>query len=108
MAAWLMRGASTCWAQPCSSATRPRLSPMAGKTLPAAGPGAGRLPGASASIALIRRSRVGVGGAVFGVGNRPANGRPSRAMIMLARNRPGRGSTKASTARKARSPSGLE
>ena len=34
MAAWLMRGASTCWAQPCSSATRPRRSPMAGKTLP--------------------------------------------------------------------------
>ena len=63
MAAWLMRGASTCWAQPCSSATRPRRSPMAGKTLPPEGPGAGRPFGASASIALIRRNRPGVAAA---------------------------------------------
>src|SRR2546426_941989 len=41
MAAWLMRGASTCWAQPCSNATRPRLSPTGGKTLPRAGRHAG-------------------------------------------------------------------
>ena len=69
MAAWLMRGASTCWAQPCSSATRPRLSPTAGKTLPPAGPGAGSRFGASASIALIRRNRPGVA-AAFGAGSR--------------------------------------
>ena len=49
--------------------------------------------GASASIALIRRSRVGRRRAGFGVGSRAANGRPSRARIMLARNSPGRGST---------------
>ena len=102
-----MRGASTCWAQPCSSATRPRRSPWAGKTLPPAGPGVGRPPGASASIALIRRNKVGVAAATFGAGSSAASGRPSRARIMLARNRPGRGSTQASTARNARSASGL-
>ena len=101
-----MRGASTCWAQPCSSATRPRRSPIAGKTLPPAGPGGGSLPGASASIALIRRNKVGDADAALGVGSKAASGRPSRARIMLARNHPGRGSTKASTARSARSVSG--
>ena len=68
MAAWLIRGASTCWAQPCSSATRPRRSPVAAKTLPPAGPGAGRRFGASASMALIRRIRPGVA-AAFGAGS---------------------------------------
>ena len=63
MAAWLIRGASTCWAQPCSKATRPFLVPCAGNTLPPAAPRGGRLPGASASMALRRRNKVGVAGA---------------------------------------------
>jgi len=103
-----MRGASTCWAQPCSSATRPRLAPSAGKTVPPDGPDAGRRPGASASIALIRRHKVGDADAALEVGSKAASGRPNRASIMLKRNRPGRGSTHASTARSSRSVSGLE
>ena len=39
------------------------------------GPGAGRLAGASASIALIRRNKVGVADAAFGVGSSAASGR---------------------------------
>ena len=101
-----MRGASTCWAQPCSSATRPRRGPIAGKTEPPAGPDGGRLRGASASIALMRRNKPGDAAAVLGVGNNAPSGRPSRARIMLQRNRCGRGSTKARTARSARSVSG--
>ena len=62
IAAWLIRGANTCCAQPCRSATRPRRSPSAGKTLPPAGPGSGRARGASESIAVMRRNRVGTGG----------------------------------------------
>ena len=93
MAAWLIRGASTCCAQPCSSATRPRRGPSAAKTLPAAGPGAGKPPGASASIALMRRNSDGVAEGVVGAGSSAAKGRASRASHMLMRNSFGSGST---------------
>ena len=74
--------------------------------MPPAGPGGGSRPGASASIALIRRNKPGDAAAVLGVGNKAPSGRPSRARIMLQRNNCGRGSTQARTARSARSVSG--
>ncbi len=41
-------------------------------------------PGASASIALIRRNKVGVADTVLGAGSSAASGRPNRARIMLS------------------------
>ena len=99
MAAWLMRGASTCWAQPCSSATRPRRSPMAAKDAAARG---------SRRRQAVRRERQHRLDPPQQAGRRrphrtpaaaPQAAGPSRAMIMLARNSSGRGSTSASTAR---------
>jgi hypothetical protein len=57
-------------------------------------------------MALIRRSRPGLAAPTDGVGSSAVNGRASPARIMLIRNRPGRGSTKASTDRSSRSGSG--
>ena len=79
---------------------------MAGNTLPAAAPGGGRDDGASASIALIRLTNDGVEAPGADPGSNAANGRASRARIMLRRNSLGRGSTKARTARSNRSGNG--
>jgi hypothetical protein len=68
MAAWLMRGAVPAGRSP-AAATRPRRVPDGGKTLPADGPGAGRLFGASASIALVAVAGSGTA-ETFGVGSR--------------------------------------
>ena len=75
--------------------------------MPPAGPGVGSLPGASASIALIRRNKPGDADAVLGVGSNAAE-RPAEPRQNHARSETiaGRGSTKASTARSARSVSG--
>ena len=83
MVAALIPGASTCWAQPASRATRPLRAPSARKTPGAVPPPAGSRAGASASIALSRRPSG------WAAGSSPASARPAPAAASAARNRRG-------------------
>ena len=94
----LIDGASTVCAHPASSATRPTRSPCALCTCgDCIVPAAGMRAGASDSIARTRCD------AIPRPGTSPDSGRASCAPRSAQRNTPGRGSTRDSTSRIARS-----
>ncbi len=97
MVASLMEGASVRWAQPVSSATRARLVPSAAVHLrPLHGPAA-----AAGGRQLQHRAHPLRRQAAAGDQPRERPAEPGR--VIAARNRPGLGSTRASTRRSTRS-----